>query len=140
VTWWPTALVSPPDEPIRVRVGVDLVGVDRMERLVTENPDVQHVMFTDAELAYCTGKRRCYEHMAARFACKEATLKALGTGLGPRMRWTDVEVVRGHAGRPHVRLAGEVAAFAERRGMGAVDVSLSHTRDLAVAQAVAVWS
>jgi len=125
---------------MKVRVGVDLVGVDRMERLVTENPDVERVMFTDAELAYCDGKRRRYEHMAARFACKEATLKALGTGLGPRMRWTDVEVVRGKAGRPHVELGGEVAAWARRHGMDGVDVSLSHTRELAVAQAVAVWA
>jgi holo-[acyl-carrier protein] synthase len=81
--------------------------------------------------------------MAARFAAKEAVLKAFGTGLGQRMRWTDVEIVNELTGRPRVHLHGEVAAWARRRGMTDpdtfLDVSLSHTDGLAVAQAVAVW-
>lgn len=96
-------------------------------------------LFTPGELEYCRGKRRRYEHMAARFAAKEAVLKAFGTGLSQRMRWTDVEVVNERTGRPGVRLAGAVAAFAERNGLRDLDISLTHTGDLALAHAVAVW-
>jgi holo-[acyl-carrier protein] synthase len=123
----------------RIRVGVDIVGVDRVARLVTENAGILETLFTGRELSYCLGKRRCYEHMAVRFAAKEAVLKAFGTGLGQRMRWTDVEVVNEVSGRPRVSLYGEVAAWARRRGLADLDVSLSHTAGLAIAQAVAVW-
>ena len=105
---------------------------------MTENAGVERLLFTDREVAYCNGKRRRFEHLAARFAAKEAVLKTIGTGLGSRMRWTDVEVVRGPAGRPEIRLLGAVATAASRRGIDTIDVSLSHTQDYAVAQAVAV--
>ena len=124
---------------LRVRVGVDIVGVERVARLVIENPGSLDVLFTRRELAYCLGKRRRYEHLAARFAAKEAVLKAFGTGLGQRMRWTDVEIVNGVTGRPRVCLYGEVAVWAQQRGLADLDISLSHTADLAIAQAVAVW-
>jgi holo-[acyl-carrier protein] synthase len=124
---------------MRVRVGVDIVGVDRVQRLVTENPDLVPTLFTSREIDYCQGKRRCYEHMAVRFAAKEAVLKAFGTGLGQRMRWTDVEIVNEASGRPQVRLYGEVTAWAERRNLLDLDVSLSHTNGLAIAHAVSVW-
>jgi holo-[acyl-carrier protein] synthase len=110
-----------------------------MARLATENPGIQETIFTGLELRYCRGKRRAAEHLAARFAAKEAVLKALGTGLGQRMRWTDVEIVNEVLGRPLVRLHGEVAAWARRRGLADLDVSLSHTSELAVAHALAVW-
>lgn len=122
-----------------VRVGVDLLPVARMARLAAENPGIQETIFTGLELRYCRGKRRATEHMAARFAAKEAVLKALGTGLGQRMRWTDVEIVNEVLGRPVVRLHGEVAAWARRRGLADLDVSLSHTSELALAHALAVW-
>jgi len=99
----------------------------------------QETLFTARELEYCRGKRRCYEHMAARFAAKEAVLKAFGTGISQRMRWTDVEVVNERNGRPKVHLAGAVASFAERHGLADLDVSLSHTEGVAVAQALTSW-
>jgi holo-[acyl-carrier protein] synthase len=123
-----------------VRVGVDLLPVARMARLAAENPGIQETIFTALELRYCRGKRRATEHLAGRFAAKEAVLKALGTGLGQRMRWTDVEIVNGILGRPMVRLYGEVAARAAQLGLADLDVSLAHTSELAVAQAVAVWA
>ena len=113
--------------------------VARLERLATENPGILETVFTDHERAYCLGKRRQYEHLAARFAGKEAVLKAFGTGMGQRMRWTDVEIVNTVLGRPRVNLAGEVAAYAERHGLTDLDISLSHTAELAIAQVVAVW-
>ena len=95
-------------------------------------------MFTTAELAYCAGKRRRAEHLAARFAAKEAVLKAFGTGLGQRMRWTDVEVRNNSSGRPLVFLRGAVAARAGARGVRDVDVSLTHTANLAMAHAIVI--
>ena len=130
---------APEPANLRVRVGVDIVGVERVARLVNEHPSALQTLFTDRERAYCLGKRRSDEHLAARFAAKEAILKAFGTGLGQRMRWTDVEIVNEVMGRPRVYLHGEVAAWAERHGLQDVDVSLSHTADLALAQAVAIW-
>jgi holo-[acyl-carrier protein] synthase len=77
--------------------------------------------------------------MAARFAAKEAVLKAFGTGISQRMRWTDVEVVNERNGRPKVELTGAVAQFAERHGLAGLDVSLSHTEGIALAQAITSW-
>lgn len=119
-------------------VGVDLVCVSRFARLLGEHPGAARELFTPAELACCAGKRRRSEHLAARFAAKEAVLKVLGTGLGPRMRWTDVEVTSDPDGRPLVGLGGAVAARADGCGFRSVCVSLTHTADLAIAQAAAV--
>jgi holo-[acyl-carrier protein] synthase len=122
----------------RIRVGVDIVGVDRVTRLVTESGGIEDRVFTPRELAYCEARRRREPHLAARFAGKEAVLKALGTGLGRRMRWTDVEILAGALGRPQVHLHGAVAEYANRNGVVDVDVSLSHSAGLAVGQAIAV--
>jgi holo-[acyl-carrier protein] synthase len=117
-------------------IGVDVVDVGRMERLLASNPATVDNLFTDRELRYCTKRSKCAEHLAARFAAKEAVLKAVGTGLGPCMRWTDVEIVNDVFGRPLVLLRGAVAAAAQRKGLGDIAVSITHTAGLA--QAVAV--
>ena len=117
-----------------------MVGVDRVSRLLEENAAVMDTLFTAREQSYCSSRRRRrLEHLAARFAAKEAVLKAVGTGLGQRMRWTDVEIVNEINGRPGVRLHGEVAAFAERRHLADLDVSLAHSDGVAMAHAVTVW-
>ncbi len=134
----PPEFAGRPAAHCRVRVGVDLVDVERLERLLGANPGAADELFTVAEQAYCEGKRRRIEHLAARFAAKEAVLKAFGTGLGQRMRWTDVEIVNTPLGRPTVRLDGAVAARARERGVSEVEVSLTHTAGLAMAQAVVV--
>jgi holo-[acyl-carrier protein] synthase len=121
------------------RVGVDLVDVARVSRLLAEHPGGADELFTPAEIAYCRRKRHQEVHFAGRFAAKEAVLKALGTGLGQQMRWTDVEVVNGPLGKPNVSLHGEVAARAARRGLTGIDVSLSHSAGLAIAGAVTTW-
>ena len=127
------------DRPLApVRSGIDLVPVARIARLVTEQPAILDTIFTARELAYCDGKRRRFEHLAARFAAKEAVLKALGSGLGPGMAWTEVEVVNAINGRPMAQLHGAVAALAARLGLVSLDISLSHTAELAIAQAIVV--
>jgi holo-[acyl-carrier protein] synthase len=132
----PTALVAEQ----QLRVGVDVVGVDRLQRMLDEHTDRHEELFTPAELEYCRGKRRSYEHLAARFAAKEAVLKAFGTGISQRMRFNEVEVLNERSGRPRVNLRGSAATFAERHGLSQLDVSLSHTEGVALAHAVSVWS
>ena len=131
-------MAFPPEQ--QLRVGVDLVEVERLRRLLAEHADRHEELFTAAELAYCRGKRRRNEHLAARFAAKEAVLKAFGTGISQRMRFAEIEVLNEPSGRPRVRLLGAVASFAERHGLSQLDVSLSHTEGTALAHAVSVWA
>lgn len=124
---------------VDVSVGVDLVEVPRLARLATQPTGLASV-FTSRELQYCHSRRRPAEHIAARFAAKEAVLKAFGTGLGSGIRWTDVEILKARGGRPTVALHGAVEALAVQRGLRGLDVSLSHTDQLAIAQVVALWA
>ncbi len=120
-------------------VGVDLAEVPRLARLAAQPAGLSGVL-TERELDYCHSQRHPAEHLAARFAAKEAVLKALGTGLSEGIRWTDVEILKARGGRPLVALHGSAETLADRRRLRRIDVSLSHTAQLAVAVAVAVWS
>jgi holo-[acyl-carrier protein] synthase len=122
----------------RIRVGIDILAVERVSRLLRENAGIEDEVFTAREIEYCARRARPDEHLAARFAAKEAVLKAIGTGAARGMRWTDVEILRDRAGRPRVELHGRAAAYAGARGIRDIDVSLSHSGGLAVAQAAAV--
>jgi len=132
--------VALPASSPRFRIGVDLVGVDRVARLVTDHEGALDELFTEREQAHWHRKRRRYQHLAGRFAAKEAVLKAFGTGLRQRMRWTDVEIISGTGGRPEVLLHGEVAEQAKERGLEDLDLSISHAEGLAMAQALAIWA
>lgn len=119
--------------------GVDLVENARFASLLDRHPErARRRLFTEAELAYASGKKREIEHLAARFAAKEAVLKALGTGWSGGIAWTDVEVTRADNGRPGVRLSGLAAETAERLGISDWLLSLSHTEHDAMASAIAL--
>jgi holo-[acyl-carrier protein] synthase len=111
-----------------VRIGVDLIEIERVRRAL-ERPGFRERCFTDAERAYCDSRVNPAESYAARFAGKEAVGKALGCGV--RFTWKEVEIV----GRPKpgVRLAGRTAAFAQRVRAGEIDLSMTHSRELAAA-------
>lgn len=95
-------------------------------------------VFTPDEIAYCEASRkRSAEHFAARFAAKEAVLKALGTGWRDGIAWTDIEVRRNPAGAPSIRLGGEARRLAEARGITGWLLSISHTSSLAQASVIA---
>jgi holo-[acyl-carrier protein] synthase len=114
-------------------MGVDIVGVARLERLLEQWPAMATRLFTDDERAYAGRRHRPAEHLAARYAAKEATFKALGTGW-PAIAWHDVEVVAGGHG-PRLALRGRAAELAGgARGM----VSLSHDGGLAIAQVLLI--
>lgn len=111
-----------------------------MGRLVTKYETAEERLFTQAERAYCRGRSRRHEHLAARWAAKEAVGKALGTGIGGAVSWQDVEVITAADGRPAIRLHGEASRWAKRHGLTQLEVSLSHTRELAMAYVVAIVS
>jgi holo-[acyl-carrier protein] synthase len=128
----------PPDGR-RVTVGVDLVPVERMAQLAARGESLVDRVFTATEFAHCRARRQSDECLAARFAAKEAVLKAFGEGLAGGFRFGEIEVVPGDGGSPGVRLHGALAALAEERELEDIDLSLSHAGGMAVAVAVAVW-
>jgi holo-[acyl-carrier protein] synthase len=95
-------------------------------------------VFTKHEQAYCQQHKERVQHLAGRFAAKEAVLKALGTGMRGKMKWTDVQIANNDLGKPGIVLSGESARVAERMGIAKVLVSISHTREHAVASAIAL--
>jgi holo-[acyl-carrier protein] synthase len=119
-----------------VGVGTDLVHVPRLEQVLARHAGFARRVYTPTEIAYCEGHRQPGPRYAARFAAKEAVLKALGTGLARGMRWQDVEIVAGPARQPLVLLHGAVADTARLQGVRAVLVSLSHAGEYALACAV----
>ena len=115
-------------------VGVDLIEVDRVAQAVARYGDrFLARVFTEAELAYC-GRRA--PELAARFAAKEAAAKALGTGIGA-VGWREIEVVRAASGQPTLALHGTARDLARSRGLGHALISISHTREHAIA--FVVW-
>ncbi len=120
-----------------VGIGVDLVRVERLRSLVERHGErARRRLFTPAELADCDQRADPSECLAARFAAKEAALKALGTGKIPNTRWTDLEITRAESGSPALKLAGSARARAQRVGVDRVWVSLSHEAGLACALVV----
>jgi holo-[acyl-carrier protein] synthase len=120
------------------RVGVDLVDVDDFASRFEGRDARLAEIFTDAELAYCRGQRHPWPHLAARFAAKEAVLKALTSGLAGGMRWQDIEIVRDPAGTPRMRVDGATGEALSRQNLRTASVSLSHARGLAIAVVVLV--
>jgi holo-[acyl-carrier protein] synthase len=118
--------------------GIDIVDIDRIARMVHDHgPHFLDRCFTKAEQAYCLPPRRAHEHLAGRFAAKEAILKALGTGWRGQIAWTDMEILNDPAGKPVLRLEGETARLAAEQGIVRWHLSISHTEKTAVASAIA---
>jgi len=120
-------------------IGIDVVEVDRIEAAIERNGALfVDRLFTEAEQEYCRKQKRPGMHYAARFAAKEAVSKALGTGIGGHAGWLDMEVVRNESGAPTMLFTGNAADFLKAEGIAMVQVSLSHARDYAAANAVAI--
>ena len=119
-------------------IGVDMVEIARMEKVLARRPNFAKRVFTADERAYCDRMARPAQHYAARFAAREAVLKALGTGFSGGIGVADVHVTRNEAGQPQAQLEGRAAQIAAERGVREVALSLSYTHDVAVANAVAV--
>jgi holo-[acyl-carrier protein] synthase len=113
---------------------MDLLEIDRLERALARRPRLAERLFTEAERAFAAGRARPGQHLAARFAAKEAVAKALAL---ESWSFTDVEVLGGGDGPPRVLLHGAVAERAAALGVAEVQVSLTHTRRDAAAVAIA---
>ena len=119
--------------------GIDMVETARISRMLDEHGEnFLRRCFTDAERSYAADKRRAIEHLAGRFAAKEAILKVLGTGWSGGIAWTDAEVVREPSGRPRVVLHGRCREVADGLGITEWWLSISHIDTHAIASAIAV--
>jgi holo-[acyl-carrier protein] synthase len=117
-----------------IGLGFDATDIPRIAQAVDRYGDrFLHRVFTEGEIAYCTRRRNPVPHLAARFAAKEAGMKALGTGHSRGVLWKDLEVVR-VSGPPQLRLHGGAAARAERIGVQSSLLTLTHSEALAMAQ------
>jgi holo-[acyl-carrier protein] synthase len=120
-----------------VGTGIDIAEVPRIAQAISRHGDrFLRRIFTDAEIQYCESKANRVERYAARFAAKEAAMKALGTGWNHGVRWRDVEVRREAGGRPTIAFHGKAAEFASRLGATHIALSLSHTAAEAIAQVI----
>ena len=120
-----------------VGLGLDISEIDRIEAAIKRHgaPFIER-LFTPAEVAYCESHKGKYERYAARFAAKEAAMKALGTGWSHGVRWRDIEVTREPSGKPTLRLAGAAAQIAKRMGVKNISLSITHSGNLALAEVI----
>lgn len=120
--------------------GIDIIETARIRRCVQEHGQrFLDRVFTPAEQRYCQqNRRRYYEHLAGRFAAKEAVLKALGTGWRGGIAWTDVEILPVSGGQPRVHLSGQCHRIAREMGITHWHLSISHITTHAVASAIAL--
>ena len=129
---------EPAHESIR-GIGVDLAKIPRMRQVVERwQGRFLRRVFTEQEIAYCQRRHDPIPHLAARFAAKEAVMKALGTGLRMGVTWREVEVRRERGEAPTMVLTGRTAAIARARGASRILVSLTHDGDYAFAQVMLV--
>jgi holo-[acyl-carrier protein] synthase len=123
---------------MKIRCGVDLVEIERVGRAYRRRPQaLLRRLFSADEQAELRDRCNRVRHLAVRFAAKEAVFKVLGLGIGS-LAWTEVEILSLPTGEPFVRLSGRAGEKAKRLGMEEIVVSLSHSKEYAVAQAVAL--
>src|SRR5437764_11517233 len=120
-----------------VGTGIDIAEVPRIAQSIERVGDrfIRRI-FTEGEIKYCDSKANRVERYAARFAAKEAAMKALGTGWNHGVRWRDIEVRRQPGGRPTIAFHGKAAEVAAKLGAVHVALSLSHTAEQAIAQVI----
>jgi holo-[acyl-carrier protein] synthase len=120
-----------------VGTGVDLAEVTRIKLSIERfGPRFTERIYTPAEIAYVERKANRYERYAARFAAKEAGMKAIGTGWSHGVRWQDFEVANLPSGKPTLRLHGVAARIAEKLGVRNVSLSITHTAELGMAHVI----
>lgn len=116
-------------------IGIDVVDISRMVELRKRHGErLKDILFLPEEAEYCLARANPDECFAARFAAKEAMMKALGTGWAEGVAFTGIEVVRAEGGKPEIRLHGSTAEKARQLGAGKIHLTLSHSREVAVAQ------
>ena len=120
-----------------VGTGIDIAEVPRIREAIERHGQrFLNRIFTAGEIQYCESKANRVERYAARFAAKEAGMKAIGTGWNHGVRWRDIEVARKPGGRPTLLLHGKAAEFANQLGAINIALSITHTPEQAMAQVI----
>lgn len=114
-------------------IGIDSIEVSRIKKQVDGEPGLKEKLFTAREIEYCETKRYYAQNYAARFAAKEAFLKALGTGWRDGLAFGEIEIVNDTLGRPRIVLTGRAKEISDKVGITNIQVSMSHIRDYAAA-------
>jgi len=124
-------------KPVIIGTGIDVCDVKRIADSIARFGDhfLQRV-FTEREIRYCQSKKNSTERFAARFAAKEAAMKALGTGWSRGVSWTAIEVGHALGGRPTLLLHGNTAKIAEQLGVKKISISVTHTESTAMAMVI----
>ena len=118
-------------------LGVDIAEVLRVRGAIERHGErFLNRVFTPAEVTYCRSRRNSYERFAARFAAKEATMKALGTGLRRGVTWRNMEVSNAKGGKPTMKLSGRAQELFQGMGGASIALSITHTRTLALAEVI----
>lgn len=121
-----------------VGIGTDIIEVERIRKFISQESGRPDGVFTQCEIDYCTAKRFPEQHFAARFAAKEAFMKALGTGWRDGIRFADIEISRDELGKPSVKLSGNAREVLEKMVSSSytVHVSMSHLKQFATATVI----
>jgi len=117
-------------------IGADIIEIQRVEQALRRTDRLKQRIFTPAEIEYCESRRKSAQHFAARFAAKEAFLKAMGTGWQGGHRFDEIEVINNEQGKPETVVHGKVKAYCRENGISRFQVSLSHIKELAMAVVV----
>ena len=118
-------------------IGIDIIDIDRVRDAIQRTPRFLTRVYTAAEREYCMSKKNPYPSLAVRFAAKEAVAKALGSGIRG-ISWKEIEVKKGEKGEVNINLGENARRLAENLGINKIMLSLSHSREYAVAQAIAL--
>ena len=120
-----------------VAIGIDIVEIARLEEVFGRRGErFRNRVFTQSEIDYCERRASRLESYAARFAAKEAAMKALGSGWGKGVGWQDIEVIRAETGAPTIQLHGRALERMRKMGARKAHLSLTHSRNIAMAQVI----
>jgi holo-[acyl-carrier protein] synthase len=114
-------------------IGIDMIEPERMATSINKEKGFRELVFSKKEIAYCEKKTKKFEHYAARFAAKEAFLKAMGTGWGKGTAFNEIEITNNKAGKPEISFLGKTATTIAGIKPGKISVSLSHIKTMASA-------
>jgi len=114
-------------------IGTDIIEVERIDKMVSKGGQYLETLFTENEIEYCEARAKKAEHYAARFAAKEAILKAFGTGWRDGLAFIEIEIINDELGKPQVYLHGDAKSFFDRNQIKQISISLSHIKEIAIA-------
>ncbi len=117
--------------------GIDIIEIERIKSAIDRwGPQLLKKIFTDEEIRYSEAKSFSAQHFAARFASKEAVLKAFGGNGSSHLSWRDIEIINDRSGKPRVRLSGKARQLKEKEKIDEIIISIAHTKNHAVASVV----